>query len=425
MTNITLAAGRTAAGAAIAISGAAVPGMVQTAANAGTPASSGLTAANAPVLRVPGAPAGTGFGSSVAVSGNLMAVGAPGSVSCEGPECPSFPGSGRVYVYAHNAVGWHQAAVLRGSDSTKYDAFGDTVAISGQTVAVGAWSHGNESGRVYVFDRTGGGWRQVAELTGGGQPGDAFGAALALERSTLVVGAPGHDLFAGQVYVFGKSAGGWHQVAVLTENDARQQDHFGGSVAIADGRIAVTAVGATGGAVYVYDRSGPGWAPVTRLTGASTGSNRNPQIGTTLALSGNWLATGGTVKDGQQRWSGRVFLFRASGGTWRAAGLLSGTSDRAPDNGFGDAVTQSAGLLVASDPSYRGGRLYVFARTSGGWTEKASVADPAGALLGGQYGSPLPSDQFGYALASSGGTVMVGDPWTARLRGAVYVLPAR
>jgi len=60
------------------------------------------------------------------------------------------------------ASSWKQVAPLLGSDSVANDEFGYSVAISGTTAVVGAWFHAGYTGRAYVFENTGGAWRQVA-----------------------------------------------------------------------------------------------------------------------------------------------------------------------------------------------------------------------------------------------------------------------
>ena len=90
-------------------------------------------------------------------------------------------GAGRAYVFSHTSAGCAQVAELKGSDVVANDNFGSAVAIAGRTIAIGAPNHASEAGRVYVFTKTGTGWRQTAELKGSDTvAGDSFGTAVGI-----------------------------------------------------------------------------------------------------------------------------------------------------------------------------------------------------------------------------------------------------
>jgi hypothetical protein len=136
------------------------------------------------------------FGAAVAISGDIIVVGALG-------------GDGNAYVFTKMASGWTQAAELSGAESTSVSVFGDSVSISGTTVLVGADEEGqNQAGAVYVFTQRVTGWRQTAEFKGSGKDG-GFGASVALEGDTAVVGASDEHDGVGAAYVFTKTGSGW------------------------------------------------------------------------------------------------------------------------------------------------------------------------------------------------------------------------
>jgi hypothetical protein len=141
--------------------------------------------------------------------------------------------SGRAYVFTHSSNGWKQVAELKGSDTVYGDAFGSSVAIYGTTVVVGAIRRAALAGRAYVFTHSSSGWRQVAELKGSDTVyGDAFGSSMGIYGTTVVVGAFGRANFAGRAYVFTHSSDGWRQVAELKGSDTVAGDSFGSSVAV-------------------------------------------------------------------------------------------------------------------------------------------------------------------------------------------------
>jgi trimeric autotransporter adhesin len=158
------------------------------------------------------------------------------------------------------AGSYSRQAELTGSATVK-GGFGSSVALSagGSTALVGTSSLNGVAGAVYVFTRRGGTWSQTAELTASGTSAeDDFGSSVALSAggSTALVGAPGHNSYAGAVYVFTLRGGTWFQAGKLTASDAAAHDQFGSSVALsAGGSTAV--VGAIGynsyaGAGYVF-----------------------------------------------------------------------------------------------------------------------------------------------------------------------------
>ena len=96
---------------------------------------------------------------------------------------------------------------LLAADGAEYDAFGFDLALDGDTLAIGADAD-DEKGSVYVFERSGDSWVQTAKLTASdGAEGDFFGSSLALNGETLAVGAYLDDdkgKNSGSVYVYPK-----------------------------------------------------------------------------------------------------------------------------------------------------------------------------------------------------------------------------
>jgi hypothetical protein len=160
---------------------------------------------------------GDEFGRSVALSGNTLVVGA----MSEGSAATGVNGnqadnnaksSGAVYVFTRTGGVWSQEAYLKASNTDVGDIFGVSVALSGDTLVVGALGedsaatgvNGNQadnnafdSGAVYVFTRTGGVWSQEAYLKASNtDPGDRFGVSVALSGDTMAVGATGEDSIA-------------------------------------------------------------------------------------------------------------------------------------------------------------------------------------------------------------------------------------
>src|SRR6185503_4776521 len=235
------------------------------------------------------------------------------------------------YVFARSDATWTQQAYVKASNADEGDAFGFTVALSGDgsTLAVGARdedSAGAETdesasaaGAVYVFTRDGATWSQQAYLKSSTpHADDRFGSGLALSRtgSTLAAGAYGVSSSSGAVYVFARDAAVWTQQAQLSASNASPADLFGWSVTLSsDGTaLAVGALGessaATGiggdqsnnsaqlaGAVYLFTRGPSSWTQKFYVKAPNSGFG--DQFGSSVALSsdGVILAVGAPGED--------------------------------------------------------------------------------------------------------------------------------
>ena len=298
---------------------------------------------------------GDSFGSSIALSGNTLVVGAPFEASnatgVNGNQADNSAfSSGAAYVFVRSGTTWSQQAYLKASNTQAGDEFGWSVAISGDTIVVGARNessnatgvNGNQadntainSGAAYVFVRSGTTWTQQAYLKASNtEGGDVFGAALALFGDTLVVGAPAESSNAtgvngnqadnsagasGAAYVFVRSGTTWTQQAYLKASNTGTGDWFGGStgsqgcaLAIDGDTIVVGAVfeqsNATGvngnqaddsagqaGAAYVFVRSGTTWAQQAYLKASNT--EANDTFGFAASVSGDTIVVGAVQED--------------------------------------------------------------------------------------------------------------------------------
>jgi cadherin-like protein/FG-GAP repeat protein/fibronectin type III domain protein len=284
------------------------------------------------------------FGSSVALYGDTLVVGAYRESSIAtgigGDESNNdAPYSGAVYVFTrdtHNV--WTQQAYIKSSNTGTYDFFGYNVAISGDTLAVGAIGedsnatgvdgdqlndYASESGAVYVYSRAGTTWTQQAYIKGSNmRGGNYFGNSLALSADTLAVGAyhessnatgiNGDELnnnasYSGAVHVFTRTGTTWTKQAFVKASNTDPDDNFGQSVALSGDTLAVGAVGESSnargvggdeanndapssGAVYVFTRTGSTWTQQAYIKSSNTDTNDN--FGSTIALSGDTLAVG-------------------------------------------------------------------------------------------------------------------------------------
>jgi len=197
------------------------------------------------------------FGISVSVFDNTIVVGA-----CYDDDAGEDSGS--AYVFVCNGTTWNQQAKLAAVDAAASDLFGIGVAISGDTVVVGACQDddaGSDSGSAYVFTRSGTTWAQQAKLVAeDATAGDEFGGRISLSQNAVTIGAKYNDDAgddSGSAYVFTRSGTTWIQQAKLVADDAAADDWFGNSVSICDDTVVVGAelnddAGSSSGSAYVF-----------------------------------------------------------------------------------------------------------------------------------------------------------------------------
>jgi hypothetical protein len=144
-----------------------------------------------PKLFIPDGTNGDGFGGAVSIDGNTLVGGARE----DGP-VGGQPSYGAAYVFTFNiSTGWQSQAKLTASDGAAFDRFGWSVAVSGDVIAVGAREDdtavGPDAGSAYIFNRTGNNWSEEQKLTPSDPfNGDRFGSGVALFADQLIVGAP-------------------------------------------------------------------------------------------------------------------------------------------------------------------------------------------------------------------------------------------
>jgi hypothetical protein len=327
----------------------------------------------------------------------------------------------------------HQAELIA-ADGGAWDLFGSHVATSGDTAIVGAPYHDTagkiSSGAAYVFSRAAGVWTQRAVLSAAdGAAGDWFGCAVAVSGDTALIGTDPHDIpggrggFDGAAYVFTRSAGSWTQQAKLISADGAGYDGFGSSVALSDDTALVGAMirdstGAYAGAAYVFTRAAGTWTQQAELTAADGASQ--DLFGFAVALSGDTALVGAPQHDAAGLFdAGAAYVFARADGVWTQQKELIASDGTATDL-FGYAVALSAGTALIGAPSRdvsgmaSAGAAYVFTRAARAWKQQAELIARDCAA----------DDDFGWAVAVSGDTALVGAPFhdTAVVNtGAAYV----
>ncbi len=330
------------------------------------------------------------FGYSMAISGNIAIIGASNDES-----------SGSAYLF--DTTTGNQLFKLNAADAASHDSFGSSVGISSNTAIIGAPGNddaGDGSGSAYLFDTTTG--NQLFKLNAADAKAvDTFGSSVAISGITAIIGAPNDDdagLYSGSAYLFNVTTG--DQLFKLNAADAAANDRFGGSVAIS-GDIAIISAfldddgGSDSGSVYLFNITTGN--QIAKLNAEDAAYDDH--FGGSVAISGNIAIIGANGKDdGSTTNSGSAYLFDITTGNQ----LFKLTADDAAQfDQFGNSVAISGNIAIVgasgnNDAGDHSGSAYLFDITTGNQIAKLIAADSA------------TQDWFGGSVAINDNTAIVG-----------------
>lgn len=388
--------------------------------------------------------------------------------------------AGAVYVFVRNGTTWTQQAYLKASNAEAGDSFGSSVAILGDTLVIGAFGEDGDAnstnltpndnliaaGAVYVFERNGTNWAQQAYLKApnAGEK-DYFGVSVAIDRDTIAVGADLEDGYitstidnpndlstsAGAVYVFTRTNGIWTHQAYLKASNADEFDYFGEDVDISGDTIVVGARQEDGdinstsespnnnglytGAAYVFIRDGNSWSQQAYLK-ASNPDDRD-RFGSSVAIDGDTIVIGSPFDNADIDTfdSGAAYVFERNETTWIQKAYLKAHNFDSHDN-FGGSVTISGNTIAVgaiyedgdansvvdntNDNETHAGAVYIYTKNGTTWSQMAYR----------KASNAIAMDEFGGSLAIDRDTLVVGarnegrdanGNFTLLSAGAVYV----
>ncbi len=398
---------------------------------------------------------GEDAGDAVGISGDTIVVGGPGHT------LPGKRAAGAAYVFIKPAKGWANmskpTAVLTAPDAGSLDTFGSAVAISGDTVLVGAPGHRQGTrrgvGAAYIYEKPSTGWVDTstpqAEFTPGTPPAKVFpgfGTSVALAPGAALVGAPfakvGAKADQGAAYLFTEPAGGWVTTSgatVLESFDGAASDIFGNSVALSDDTAVVGApchvVGANRcqGSIYVWNKPAAGWTSIGNANAelfASDGQDSD-EFGSSVAVSGATIAVGVPERASFCCFNhGILYVYTKPPSGWADTGTpaaeLSSSTGQGDDLGVTVAVSGASvfgGAPLRQETNVNQGAVLEFDKPPSGWatstTPSAEITDSPGA----------PGDALGMRVAIDGTTLVAGaighDIGTRTDAGAAYVFDSR
>lgn len=344
--------------------------------------------------------AGWEFGTSVAIEGNRLVIGAPGAKST--PPAPASPQTtGALYVFERQPSGtWTETVKLFADDFPTQDKFGFDVDLSGDRILSGCYKdddNGNSSGSAYVFERDlVGSWSQTAKLKpADGDSNDFFGYAASISGDFALVGAWNDNdsgSNSGSAYTFKRQAGGaWLETQKLLGSDVTSisSSRFGLSLDLDGDRALIGAfldlgpgfkIEAGSASLYSLDVNDI-WNPVETFSLSQPKSTDHFGLG--ASLSGPWLLVGSKGRDnGPIKDTGTAtILYRHSEGA-PGQPTLSGT---------GTAGCNGSQVLGLNLPPLIGTQAL-------GVTSTNAPASSLGFLLVGGTADPIGSDPFNLGI---------------------------
>ena len=431
-------------------------------------------------LKASNAGAHDNFGWAVDMSGDTVAVSAVGEdsgasgIGGDGSD-NSIAGSGAVYVFARSGSTWAEQAYIKSSNPDIFDNFGWDLALSGDTLVVGAPGedsaatvvNGNQldnsatgSGAAYVFTRSGKTWSQQAYLKApNAEADDSFGRAVSASGDYVLVGAPDEDSAAsglqgdasdnslassGAAYLFVRSGTQWSSQLYLKASNPDAGDDFGSSLAVEGDLVLVGAPyeasssGGIGGdqtdnsmfhagAVYAFRRTGELWSAGAFIKPTMPGVSDS--FGASIAISGSTAVVGARWEDGGSTGvggdqaddsiasSGAAYVFDHDGVAWSESAYLKASNTGFNDS-FGRSVDIDGDRLVVSATNEDSNAIGV----NGDQQDDSMVAAGAVFVFRRTAGvwtqeAYLKSsntdvqDFFGQGVAIAGGTVLASSYW--------------
>ncbi len=254
---------------------------------------------------------GNRFGNSVAIYGNTAIVGAPFE------DNDGSSDSGSAYTFTRNSTGnWSQPEKLHSTGAN--DNFGRSVAIYGNTIMVGIPGSASDKGTVQAYRRNGTTWSAIYGVISASDriEGNKFGSSVAFDGTTIIVGADGNfdnGIATGAAYIFTEGETDWNQQIKLVATDLAENDGFGASVAISGNTAIVGAfgnddAGVDSGSAYVFTRGSDGvWRQHDKMLAPDAAAGDS--FGASVAFDGETAIVGEYKNNNAGESSGSAYLF--------------------------------------------------------------------------------------------------------------------
>lgn len=250
------------------------------------------------------------FGWAVGISSNTLVSGAIGRNDAGAQ-------SGAAFVFVRNGTNWNFQAKLMANDAAAQDLFGNSVGIDGNTTVIGRRDRdqgGPLPSAAYVFVRTGARWSQQQKLVPPDTTG-GFGDSIAISRNTVTVGADFDNnvlVASGAAYVFVRAGTNWFLQQKLKASDVTINQQFGNAVSIETNELAIGAVADNttaflAGAAYFFARTNTTWTEQFKLLASDTVVDNT--FGFSVAVQGQKAVIGAPHIVGVGTFPGAAYIF--------------------------------------------------------------------------------------------------------------------
>lgn len=264
-----------------------------------------------------------GFAASIAIDGDTILIG----------ESEYNAGPGAAHLYTRESGTWTLAQTLRPSVLDPPQDFGHSVDIEGDVAVVGAYNLNtapdtDEDSAAYIFERSGGDFTEVLRLAAG-EPHARLGDTVRISGDTILITAPWRSatVHQGSVYFYVRTSTGWMLEQAL---DGPSNSYFLGLYATFDGD---TALLTRQGTAYEHTRTGSTWSPGQSFMGTNG-----------FSLSGDRAVL---ASPGEEKNKGAVYIYERTGNTWSEPLRLLASNGAAYDY-FGWTTALDGQILVAN-----------------------------------------------------------------------------
>ncbi len=242
----------------------------------------------------PSAETDAAFGHAIAIQKDVIAIGAP---RCDKVDRDA----GCVFIFERSDDDWTLSGRIVAPDAETSDYFGSSLALKGNHLAVGAWGdddHGEKTGAVWCYEKRGDKWSMRQKLVPDRlQSRDLFGSALIFHEHELLVSAPGTLQDQGAIHVFTGRTGRWELIDRLIDPEGRPGDRFGTSLSASGDLLVIGSpehqtAARSNGMITIHRRSHWGWSLIDRLRASSQQDEQPVRFGFNVSIDNAAIIVG-------------------------------------------------------------------------------------------------------------------------------------
>lgn len=348
------------------------------------------------------------FGSAVDISGDFLVSGAP--LKNNGNQS----NTGEVYIYEKSGADWNLMTSITASDREADDRFGTSVAIDGNRVVVGAPFDddiANSTGAVYIFEYDGTNWNEITKLTDPAlQANDEFGHDVSINGDWIAIGVPKDDDLnanSGAVWMYEFDGTNWTYHSTLTSAFTEfGEELFGYSVSVNGARLAVGSpldddAATDAGNAFIYDYDGTNWNFTEKLVPSDGGNSFS--FGFDLELDQDQVIVGAYGGNPNLLSAGAAYIYQFDGSNWNEQQIIF-SNDATADDWFGykvgiDGETAIMSAINDDDNGTSSGSVYVYRWDQTEWIQEFKVISNDG-NNGDEYGNAIAIDDLDFIVGA-------------------------